>query len=143
MTHMVGKKDLADQILCDSAGTAGYHSGEPADARMIEHGKGRGYELTSLSRKLYPDNDFEAFDYIVTMGKANYRDVSAQASPGELDGKLFHMCSFSQSIDVDEVPDPYYGGAAGFERVFDILEDACANLLLTLEKDLDSSLRSE
>jgi len=110
----------------DSAGTTGYHAGGKADSRMRSTAKGRGYRLESIARRIELD-DFDRFDLIVTMDDDNFQDVSAM-HPGS-GAELVRMCDYCEAFDEAEVPDPYYGGEAGFQRVIDILEDACANLL--------------
>lgn len=110
----------------DSAGTHGYHVGHPPDARMREAAAGRGYRLESTARRLSPE-DFEEFDLIVVMDDENHANVTA-LDPGAR-AKVVRMCAYCETQPDREVPDPYYGGAAGFERVLDILEDACAGLL--------------
>ena len=129
MNKIIKKEGLDKHILCDSAGTSGYHSGEPADSRMIEAGRQRGYKLTSRSRKIAPSTDFDEFEYIVTMDNSNYKNVKALDKIGKLDKKLFTMCSFCSNRSETEVPDPYYQGPEGFEEVLDLLEDACMGLL--------------
>ncbi len=86
----------------------------------------RGYYLDSIARQIKP-TDFSHFDLIITMDDANFHDVHAM-SPGS-GAELVRMCDYCEAFDVSEVPDPYYGGEAGFHEVIDILEDACANLL--------------
>jgi protein-tyrosine phosphatase len=113
----------------DSAGTIGYHAGSPADSRMRATAEIRGYPLDSIARRIERD-DFFHFDLIVTMDDENFQNVSA-LDPGRR-AKVVRMCDYCEVHEETEVPDPYYGGAAGFERVLDILEDACANLLRRL-----------
>lgn len=110
----------------DSAGTGGYHEGQMADSRMRSVARQRGYRLESIARRIV-SADFDRFDLIVTMDNENFRIVSA-VNPGS-EVELVRMCDYCSEHDVTEVPDPYYGGEAGFNRVIDILEDACANLL--------------
>ena len=110
----------------DSAGTHGYHVGHPPDSRMLAAARARGYLLDSRARRL-ERGDFENFDLIVTMDDANLADAQALCPGGP--AQLVRMVDYCERIAVDEVPDPYYGGPAGFERVLDILEDACGNLL--------------
>jgi len=110
----------------DSAGTIGYHAGDRADRRMRAAAADRGYQLDSIARRIEVA-DFDRFDLIVTMDNANFRDVSALA-PGS-GARVVRMCDYCQEHEETEVPDPYYGGAAGFQKVIDILEDACSNLL--------------
>jgi protein-tyrosine phosphatase len=136
MNKLVLEAGFQDQIICDSAGTSATHSGEKADPRSIHHASQRSYEVTSISRKLYPFKDFGEFDYIIAMDNNNYRDIARLAAPKELDGKLFRMCDFCSKRTETEVPDPYYDGERGFETVLDILEDACSGLLTEVRKGL-------
>ena len=114
------------QFQVDSAGTIGYHAGSMADRRMRSAAQGRGYLLESRARRI-EFADFGRFDLIVTMDDDNYRDVSAMNSGST--AAVVRMCDYCAEHAETEVPDPYYGGEAGFHRVIDILEDACSNLL--------------
>ncbi len=133
---IIVQRDLADLITCDSAGVSAYHAGEPADARMRRHGEKRGYFLSSISRQFEPQTDFDQFDFIVAMDQSNISDLKRLSSSTEHHDKLSMMCDFAVSRSEKEVPDPYYGGADGFEHVFDILEDACLGLINQIEKNL-------
>lgn len=133
MQAKIADAGLDGQIFCDSAGTIGYHAGEPADSRMREHASRRGYALLSRSRKVTPD-DFETFDHILAMDDDNYRDLVAMAGPYR--DKVSRMASYCARHRAKAVPDPYYGGAAGFEEVLDLLEDACDNLLAEAQEEL-------
>jgi len=117
------------ELTIDSAGTTGYHTGEPADRRMRAAAEQRGYRLESRARRIAAE-DFHRFDWIVTMDEANFADVSV-LNPGGA-AHVVRMCDFCEIHPVSEVPDPYYGGEAGFHRVLDILEDACSNFLKRL-----------
>jgi protein-tyrosine phosphatase len=110
----------------DSAGTIGYHAGNPADSRMRAAASRRGYRLDSRARRL-AGGDYRRFGVIVAMDEDNYRDIVA-GHPGE-GAEVVRMVDFCSVIEADEVPDPYYGGPSGFENVLDILEDACSGLL--------------
>lgn len=134
MKHYVKERGMEDLFYIDSAGISGYHSGAPADERMQQHAIRRGYELTSLSRKFYPDADFENFDMIIGMDDLNVRDLRRMASTKEEREKIYKMTDFCQRFSYrNSVPDPYYGGDAGFELVLDLLEDAVEGLLERLE----------
>ncbi len=111
----------------DSAGTSGYHQGEPADPRMRASAAERGYELTSRSRPVTVD-DFERFDLIVAMDHDNLRDLESarRAAPGTADVKL--LSDFLDDSWPEEVPDPYYGASDGFRFVVEMLEAACPRL---------------
>jgi protein-tyrosine phosphatase len=130
----ISKKKLENFLQCDSAGTAAYHAGEPADYRMRRIAQKRGYQCTSISRPVNPKVDFERFDYLIAMDRQNFRDLNAMATT-DFDRKKIHlMTDFCLSKNFDSVPDPYYGGDAGFDLVLDILEDACEGLIRKLQK---------
>lgn len=124
----VERAGFEDRIGIDSAGISGYHAGEGADARMARHAAHRGYRLTSVSRPV-TERDFDRFDLIVGMDDSNIRDLERKAPREGCRAKIRRMTDFCTQHDETEVPDPYYGGAAGFERVLDLLEDACEGLL--------------
>lgn len=130
------KHGLQDVLLCDSAGIDGYHSGDPADSRMKQIAKKRGFQLTSISRQVNPMEDFDRFDWIIGMDRQNLRDLRALARDEHDRKKIFLMTDFCLHPGHDSVPDPYYGGAAGFELVLDILEDACDGLLRKLQESV-------
>lgn len=130
----VFERGLKDIYEIDSAGLHGYHRGEPADSRMIKHASARGYRLTSISRPVnYEDLDF--FDYIVAMDSDNYEALINMASRGNYRKKILRMTDFCTKDHPGYVPDPYYGGSQGFEKVLDILEDASEGLLEQLNRD--------
>ena len=124
--HMVAAAGRDAEFHIDSAGTHGYHVGHAPDARMSEAAAARGYSLDSQARRLAQD-DFERFDLIVVMDEENFQNVAALDTGAG--ARVVRMVDFCEAVQAHEVPDPYYGGAAGFERVLDILEDACASLL--------------
>ena len=128
MQSLVEQDKLRHRILVDSAGTSGWHEGELPDERMRAHGRKRGYDFSSRSRKFLAE-DFQGFDYIVVMDNDNYRNVERLAQTDTEKAKIHHMTKFSNKFHHNEVPDPYYGGAHGFELVLDMLEDACQVLL--------------
>ena len=119
---------MEKEIICDSAGTLDYHRGKPADARMQKHARLRGYELNSISRP-FENDDFELFDWIITMDEDNYQQIKWFDQSNNYTYKIRRMTDFCSSSQVSEVPDPYYGGDQGFENVLDLLEDACQGLL--------------
>ena len=128
MQSLVKQQSLEEEIICDSAGTFDYHRGKPADARMQKHARLRGYELISISRP-FEDEDFELFDWIITMDEDNYQQIKWLDQSNNYTDKIRRMTDFCSSTQVSEVPDPYYGGDHGFENVLDILEDTCQGLL--------------
>ena len=129
--QLVEQAGQSGQIQCDSAGTIGYHSGNPADRRMRAAASGRGYSLDSTSRQVRPA-DFSEFDHIIAMDHENMSVLQQLAGNHPGKARLSMMCDYATRHDEREVPDPYYGGNKGFERVLDILEDACAGLLASL-----------
>lgn len=126
---LIKKAGIEKKYEVDSAGTSAYHVGEQADRRMQSHAKRRNYNLTSISRQFDPHTDFDYFDYIIGMDDYNMHSLKNMARNGNDLSKLYKMTDFSSDSRYDEVPDPYYGGADGFELVLDLLEDACEGLL--------------
>ena len=131
----VKAKGLEKKIKVDSAGTSDYHSGELPDSRMRTHALARGYDLTSRARQLVAA-DLEHFDYILGMDDSNIAHIQALDPEEQFQSKIQKITDFALNIKADYVPDPYYGGTAGFERVIDLLEDACAGLLAEIEKSI-------
>ena len=127
--RIVDDNHFMDSFEIDSAGTSGYHSGEPADTRMQLHASKRGIRLTSISRKFNSPYDFDHFDLIVAMDNDNLYNLKQLARHKKDLVKICLMTDFASSTQYTEVPDPYYGGAKGFETVLDILEDAGNGLL--------------
>ena len=129
---LVASTDLAQRVRIDSAGTHAYHVGEPADRRARAAAERRGYSLANIRARRISVEDFERFDYILAMDRDNLATLIGQATP-EQRGKIHLLLDFSGSGSA-EVPDPYYGGASGFERVLDLVEDACQGLLDVLRR---------
>jgi len=134
MQTYLKKEGLEKTILVDSAGILSYHQGELPDPRMRAHAIKRGYDLVSRSRPVRSD-DFDNFDLILGMDDRNIDDLKELAPSPEAQKKIRRMTDFCQQISVDYVPDPYFGGASGFENVLNILEDACKGLLEYLKKE--------
>jgi protein-tyrosine phosphatase len=128
--HFVNEAGLSDRIHVDSAGTHAYHVGEPPDRRATAVAQGRGISLANIKARRVCDADFEVFDYIIAMDEDNQARLLQQA-PDEYQGKVSLFLSYA-SVNETEVPDPYYGGGAGFERVLDLVEEASRGLLETL-----------
>ncbi len=131
MNQLVAEANLQDKIQCDSAGTAGYHVGALPDERMRAAAKRRGMNFIGAARKLVR-TDLENFDLILAMDESNYRDIKRLDPQGKYADKIKMMCSYCSHHTDTEVPDPYYGGADGFDYVIDLLFDACGGLLKTL-----------
>lgn len=121
--HLVNEKNLSDKFITDSAGTHAYHVGEPPDSRAQETAHSRGIDLSDLRGRKVTADDFNKFDYVLAMDKDNYAILHALC-PTSKTNKLKLFLEFASDIDSKEVPDPYYGGTQGFEKVFDMLEQA-------------------
>ncbi|MBQ7966595.1 MAG: low molecular weight phosphotyrosine protein phosphatase [Bacteroidaceae bacterium] len=128
MRTVLQREGLDREVLVDSAGLISYHQGEQADPRMRAHASRRGYHITHLSRPVCM-TDFYDFDLIIGMDDSNISRLRDLAPSIEEEAKILRMTEYCISKVVDHVPDPYYGGAQGFENVIDILEDACEGLL--------------
>jgi protein-tyrosine phosphatase len=135
MKRLVERAGLASQIHIDSAGTAGWHAGKLPDERMRSHAARRGWPLESQARQVRA-SDFDAFDLILVMDGQNLRDIRAFNPTGDKMHKARLFCEFAQDREETEVPDPYYGGAEGFEQVLDIVENACEHLLQHIQTQL-------
>uniref|UniRef100_A0A7N0TLV4 acid phosphatase n=1 Tax=Kalanchoe fedtschenkoi TaxID=63787 RepID=A0A7N0TLV4_KALFE len=139
---LVRKRGLDSKFNIDSAGTIGYHEGNPADARMRAASQKRGIAVTSISRPIRA-SDFHDFDLILAMDKQNKEDILEAFErwrfrdnlPADGHKKVKLMCSYCKKHKETQVPDPYYGGPQGFEKVLDILEDACESLLDSILAD--------
>lgn len=133
MQHFVEKEGLGGVISCDSAGTYGGHAGEKADSRMRRAAAKRGYDLQSISRRIRSE-DFDKFDMIITMDDSNYERVHRLAPSPEAANKIYRMIDFCVAHPaVTHIPDPYYEGEEGFEKVLDLLEDACSGLMRVIK----------
>ncbi len=128
MNHLIEQAGLSDRIVCDSAGTGGYHIGSPPDRRMAAAADLRGIKLKGQARQFHK-SDFEDFDLILAMDGENYRDILSLDPKGKYRDKVRLMCDFASHHREREVPDPYYGGSEGFNKVIDLLLDACEGLL--------------
>lgn len=128
MNAYVKKQGLSGKIKCDSAGTISYHAGEPADARMQKHAQRRNYILTGISRQIR-SIDFKEFHYVIGMDDENMLNMRSFLPDPEYSNKMSKITDYCSYENPGYVPDPYYGGDAGFEHVLDLLEDACEGLL--------------
>ena len=127
----VEREGLADSIQIDSAGTHGYHVGNPPDRRAQEAAQGRGYDLSSQRARQITPEDCERFDYVLVMDEANYQIVKSECS------KAQKFLSFAPDVTEEDVPDPYYGGDKGFEEVLDMVEAASEGLLAYIRQEVD------
>lgn len=126
--------DLPFNLHIQSSGTSSSHVGEMSDHRMREHAKVRGYILDKKSQK-FTEEDLIHYDYIIAMDENNIRDIRGMDNGDDLGEKLFLMTDFCSKFKEKEVPDPYYGGAEGFDLVLDILEDATEGLIKKIMND--------
>lgn len=132
----IAARDFPDLKLdVDSAGTADYHVGEPPDRRTVAAARRRGYDLASLRARQVDPDDFRRFDYILAMDRSNLSELTSRRMAGAT-AQLALFMSFAPGSepdgDCEEVPDPYYGGVEGFERVLDLCESAARGLLAKL-----------
>ncbi len=123
--HYVDEQGYADLIRVASAGTTAYHSGAPADHRMREAAGRRGYTLASIARQVRRA-DIDAFDLIVAMDHDNLAELQRLANG--VKPHITLLGSFIDPAQPEPVPDPYYGGAEGFEKVLDMIETACPGM---------------
>ncbi|MES1982580.1 MAG: low molecular weight protein-tyrosine-phosphatase [Pseudomonadota bacterium] len=130
----VEEAGLAQLILIDSAGTHDYHIGEPPDTRTQRTAKSRGYDLGMLRGRQVNTRDFDEFDYILAMDNANLA-ILRRLCPAELHPRLGLFLQYAHKHQENEVPDPYYGNADGFEHVLDLVEDAADGLLVHILAD--------
>ena len=130
--HLVNEAGLAEHFDIDSAGTHAYHVGEPPDRRAVAAAERRGISLANIAARHVSDEDFERFDFIVAMDEDNQQRLLDQA-PAAHRSKVRLFLSFAEGEE-QEVPDPYYGGTAGFERVLDLIESASRAMLHSLEQ---------
>ncbi len=136
MRSLVHDAGLDDEITVDSAGTGGWHAGDPPDRRATATAARRGFVLDGSARQ-FDVRDFDEFDLVLAMDGDNLADLRALAPDSEAAAKMRLLRSYDPNIsggDLD-VPDPYYGGPSGFEDVLDQVEAACRGLLDVLRRD--------
>lgn len=136
MRRLVAEAGLADRIEIDSAGTGSWHVGEPPDARSSAAARTRGIELDGLARQVTPA-DFAEFDLLLAMDAENLRVLRDRAPDDEARTKIRLLREFDPASRPDDldVPDPYYGGADGFDRVLDLVDSACRGLLEAIRSE--------
>jgi protein-tyrosine phosphatase len=129
MRRLLDDAGLADRVEVESAGTGGWHAGEPPDERATLAAGRRGVKLAGSARQVRP-GDFRRFDLLIAMDRANLRELLAIAPDEEAAGKVRLLREFDPASSGDlDVPDPYYGGDRGFETVLDMVEAACRGLI--------------
>lgn len=134
--HLVEQRNLASRIVIDSAGTHAYHVGEAPDSRAQAAANRRGMDLSKQRARKFSIADFTRFDYIVAMDYDNLERLQTLRPP-EFTGQLSLLLSYAPELGIEEVPDPYYGGESGFERVLDLIEQASLGLLNEISKRHD------
>lgn len=135
MLKKVSERGWSEWIRVDSAGTHAYHVGEAPDARSQSHAARRGYDLAPLRARRVVAADFERFDQILAMDDEHLELLRAQCPPQHA-GKVELFMRHARRHRSEVVPDPYFGGPAGFEEVLDFVEDACDGLLAALAAGL-------
>jgi len=131
--HYVESAGLAEYILIDSAGTHDYHIGHPPDSRAMQAAQQRGYDMSGLRGRQVEKSDFMRSDYVLAMDSANLA-ILHRMTPPSSDAHVGLFLEYARHHAEREVPDPYYGGADGFERVLDMVEDAAEGLLQHIRK---------
>ncbi len=119
---------LAAAVVVDSAGTGSWHVGEPPDGRAREAALRRGIDIAGQRARQVGEDDFDRFDLVLAMDEGHYRELE-RLCPEELRHRLRLFLDFAPALGTRDVPDPYYGGADGFEAVLDMIEAASAGLL--------------
>jgi protein-tyrosine phosphatase len=135
MRRLVADAGLDGMVVVDSAGTAGWHEGDPPDRRSQHEAKERGLDISGLRGRQVRATDFEQFDLLLAMDAENQRDLLQLAPDAAARGKVRLLREFDTVAVAAgdlEVPDPYYGGPEGFARVYDAIESACEGLLAHL-----------
>ncbi|AKM31824.1 phosphotyrosine protein phosphatase [Pandoraea faecigallinarum] len=127
----IERAGLRGIVEIDSAGTHSYHIGHAPDARTQAAAQRRGYDLSALRARRVQASDFERFEWIVAMDNANVAELMLRCPP-EFRHKIVRLMDFAARHDATEVPDPYYGGAQGFETVLDYIEDGLDGFLAHL-----------
>ena len=127
----VHEAGLDDRIEVDSAGTADYHVDSPPDRRAIAHGERRGLAMQHLRGRLVSREDFDRFDHVLAMDEDNLMNLKRIRPQGSR-AKVALLLSYAPRAGAREVPDPYYGGADGFEKVLDLVEAAADGFIASL-----------
>ena len=130
---LIEQQSLTEYVHVDSAGTHAYHVGNPPDPRSQQTAQRRGIDISKLRARRFSEDDFHEFDYVLAMDSENYRNLSS-ACPPEARYKLKMFLEFAPHLNELDVPDPYYGGELGFERVLDLVEAASEGLVGHIRK---------
>lgn len=133
-SKLVQDAALESHIEVDSAGTGGWHAGEPPDRRAQAEGKRRGVNLAHLKARQVRKSDFEAFNFVIAMDRQNMRELNALCPPDYRE-RVRLFLDFAPHREEREVPDPYYGGQDGFVYVYDLVEEASRGLLAHIQQE--------
>ena len=127
----LNRAGIANRVRTDSAGLGDWHVGAPPDKRAIEAARRRGYDLSALRGRKVEREDFSRFDWILCMDESNLKTLN-DLKPDDFAGHLGLLLEFAPEQGMREVPDPYYGGPEGFDRVLDLIEASAAGLVAKL-----------
>ena len=125
---------LAEQVYVDSAGTHSYHIGAPPDTRSQATALRRGIDLRNLRARQVTESDLVEFDYVLAMDRDNFEHLQVLCPDPQLQRRVQLFLDFAPDLPEREVPDPYYGGSGGFERVMDLVEEAAQGLLTDIRQ---------
>lgn len=132
-TKLVADRNLERFFTIDSAGTHAHHVGEAPDLRAQKAALARGVNLSGIRSRKFVRGDFEDFDFVLAMDEDNY-SILIDACPDEHKEKIRYFLEYAPHLNVREVPDPYFGGSYGFERVLDLVEEASVGFLKALQE---------
>lgn len=136
MQHEVNHQGLGSFFEIDSAGTAAYHVGEPANSKSRKVAEEYGVKLLSTARK-FESSDLDYFDLVLAMDRQNYHNIKHLANGEAHHSKIYMLRDFDPHPDEDEVPDPYFGGINGFYHVFEVVQRSCRSLLDQLKVKIE------
>ncbi len=139
--RLLQEHGLTERVIVASAGTHAYHIGEPPDPRAQRAAARRGVDLSAKRGRQTAVSDFHEFDYVLAMDRENYEHLASKC-PVALRHKVRLFMEFASSHAEPDVPDPYFGGTAGFDRVLDMIEDAAGGLLTEIQRELDGVMPS-
>lgn len=132
--HLAVERGLDQRIRIDSAGTHAYHIGHPPDERSAATALERGIDMREQRARQVTPDDLQEFDYVLALDQSNLTRLQALQDEYGGTAHVGLLLDFAPGAGVTEVPDPYYGGSGGFERVFDLVEAGCSGLLTRIEK---------
>lgn len=133
LRHLAQHGDRRLRLEVDSAGTTGYHVGEPPDRRSQAHALRRGYDLSTQRARQVEEDDFRRFDWILAMDRGHLLELRERA-PVLVHDRIRLLLDFAPGLEGRDVPDPYYGGAAGFDQVLDLVEQGCRGFLAEMAR---------